>query len=67
MVPGRKISETESSGILSAGVLKREVQEVEKANKAAAQVRKSVGKDTPQWRVFCGARSPCGRNQPPRC
>ena len=44
MTPGLKIEENEISKILSDGVLKREIQEGEKAKRARAQVKKAVGK-----------------------
>jgi predicted type IV restriction endonuclease len=44
LTPGLKIDDGEIRKILSDGVLKREIQEGEKASKARARVKKAVGK-----------------------
>lgn len=44
MTPGLKIEEAEIKKIISSGVLKREVQEGEKADRARSQVRKAAKK-----------------------
>ena len=44
MSPGLKVEEAEINKILAEGVLKREIQEGEKAEKARAQVRKAANK-----------------------
>jgi hypothetical protein len=44
MTPGLKIDDDEIRKILTSGVVKREIQEGEKADKARAQVKKAAKK-----------------------